>query len=378
MDGNVLTISLGVWMELPDLRYLQWEEQLSNEERNLLGTRAHKKHNRASVAQVAQYYRDYVDLQGLRSYFRESTTVTSVRYLDKALSGEEKLWMVSGHQETPAGLEHFSYITPNVVMATGGFDLPNSLSVPGENLSFVVKSLKAMEQLISNRRVTSESDPVLIVGAGLSAADAIIAAHGHNIPIVHAFRRKADDPSLIFRQLPPNMYPEYHKVYQMMKDDNHSYAGYTSLPQHQVAQIQSGGKVYLQGPDSVETCIKVSYVVVLIGARPNLSFLEDCGRPLTVDESKPISCRNNPLNVDPYTYESTKQSGLYAMGPLVADNFVRFVQGGALAITKHIHSKMCPLERAQDANKILETTKGASNWTPATCDYLLRDSQIVD
>lgn len=30
------------------------------------------------------------------------------------------------------------------------------------------------------------------------------------------------------------------------------------------------------------------------------------------------------------------QSGLYAMGPLVGDNFVRFLQGGALAITSNI------------------------------------------
>ena len=83
----------------------------------------------------------------------------------------------------------------------------------------------------------------------------------------------------------------------------------------------------------------MSYVVVLIGSRPNLSFLSENGRGLTVDETKPISCRNNPVDVDLYTLESTKEPGLYAMGPLVADNFVRFAQGGALAITKNLHSK---------------------------------------
>ena len=241
MDGNVLTISLGVWMELPDLRYLQWEESSSHDDR-ILGQRK----KRASVSQIAQYYRDYVDVQGLRPYFRDSTTVTSVRPLEKSLGADREaplLWLVQGHKETDTGLEHFSYITANVVMATGGFDLPNTLSVPGENLPFVVKSLQAMEQLISSRRLTSDSDPVLIVGAGLSAADAIIAAHFHGIPILHAFRRQPDDASLIFRQLPPNMYPEYHKVYQMMKDSKSSYAGYSSLSQHQVTRIQSGGKV---------------------------------------------------------------------------------------------------------------------------------------
>ena len=214
MDGNVLTISLGAWMELPDLPYQKWEETLSAEDRAVLGSRAHKNQNRVSVAQVARYYHDYVNLQGLQAHFRESTTVTSVRQLDKSVgaSVSPPLWLVSGHKETETGLEHFSYITPNVVLATGGFDLANSLNVPGENLPFVVKSLHAMEKLMSSKLLTADSDPVLVVGAGLSAADAVIAASHCNIRIIHAFRRKVDDPSLIFRQLPPNMYPEYHKV----------------------------------------------------------------------------------------------------------------------------------------------------------------------
>lgn len=31
--------------------------------------------------------------------------------------------------------------------------------------------------------------------------------------------------------------------------------------------------------------------------------------------------------------------GLYALGPLVGDNFVRFIIGGALAITSHIYKQ---------------------------------------
>ena len=41
--------------------------------------------------------------------------------------------------------------------------------------------------------------------------------------------------------------------------------------------------------------------------------------------------KNNPVDIDIYTFESVKHSGLYAMGPLVGDNFVRFLQGRALA-----------------------------------------------
>jgi hypothetical protein len=55
-------------------------------------------------------------------------------------------------------------------------------------------------------------DPVLIVGAGLSAADAVIAARFRSLPILHVFRKKAAALSTGSTQLPENMYPEYHKV----------------------------------------------------------------------------------------------------------------------------------------------------------------------
>jgi hypothetical protein len=55
-------------------------------------------------------------------------------------------------------------------------------------------------------------DPVLIVGAGLSAADAVIAARFRSLPILHVFRKKAAALGTGSTQLPENMYPEYHKV----------------------------------------------------------------------------------------------------------------------------------------------------------------------
>lgn len=48
--------------------------------------------------------------------------------------------------------------------------------------------------------------PVLVVGAGLSAADAILMARSKGLPVVHAFR------SVHQTQLPAVMYPEYHEV----------------------------------------------------------------------------------------------------------------------------------------------------------------------
>lgn len=53
------------------------------------------------------------------------------------------------------------------------------------------------------------------------------------------------------------------------------------------------------------------------------------------DRTRPVDCKTNPIAVDKYTNRvlNVPTKGLFAMGPLVADNFIRFIPGGALAIT---------------------------------------------
>jgi len=55
-------------------------------------------------------------------------------------------------------------------------------------------------------------------------------------------------------------------------------------------------------------------------------------------EDKSIDNKSNPIEIDDFTYEVIKSptKGLYALGPLVGDNFVRFVLGGAFGILVHI------------------------------------------
>lgn len=55
------------------------------------------------------------------------------------------------------------------------------------------------------------------------------------------------------------------------------------------------------------------------------------------DPQKPIDCKNNPIAVNKYTNEMLHVPGAFALGPLVGDNFVRFIAGGALAICAALH-----------------------------------------
>jgi thioredoxin reductase len=268
---------------------------------------------------------------------------------------QQTLFEVTGYEvktdrEGKREMKQFKYVAKNVVLATGQTDDPNRLEVPGEDLPFVLHKLKDLDDLVKAGHLTPNSDPVLVVGAGLSAADAIINAQGHGLPIAHVFRKSVSDPSLIFNKLPVALYPEYHAVHRMMASgsEHHTkifkgqpiereYPGYVAWGQTDIVEITKDRKVRLKGPNTNEM-IQVSYILVLIGASPDLSFLAEAGHQLGRVPGAVIG-RNNPIDIDVFSHQSTNIPGLFAMGPLTGDNFVRFIQGGALAITSHVHHR---------------------------------------
>ncbi len=69
LEGDVQTVSLGSWMELPGLKLGE-----------VGGCRANcKASNRVNVSHVAKYYREYVKRMGLSENFVDGSVVTSVR-----------------------------------------------------------------------------------------------------------------------------------------------------------------------------------------------------------------------------------------------------------------------------------------------------------
>ncbi|CAB3365977.1 Hypothetical predicted protein [Cloeon dipterum] len=345
MDGNVLTISLSRWMELPGMDYRSFGG----------GGPPTCRNSRASVASMAKYYSEYVKLKRLQENFRCGTVVTDV----KPLANDQ--WLVTGveHAGDEGALDMpFHYVTSHLVLATGNYDRPNKLKVPGDSEPYVIYSLLELERMVKQNKLSEHSDPVLVVGAGLSAADAIIACRFHGLPVLHAFRRSSGDPGFVFRQLPENMYPEYHKVHQMMTDGGNSYKKYKSLPEHKIIEIMPDYKVRLMGPGDGGSAacyvIKVSAVIALIGAQPDLYFLPQSGVGLGVKKDLPVASRSNPIEVEPFSYECTEAPGLYAIGSLAGDNFVRFVHGGALAFTSHIHKQLSDCEASAAADEAVE------------------------
>lgn len=93
MDGNVLTISLGSWMELPGIEFRAWE---AAENAGVISYRD----SRASVSSVARYYYDYVHKQGLARFFQNGCVVTSVCPLDTSHSQVCLICIRNNHEMT--------------------------------------------------------------------------------------------------------------------------------------------------------------------------------------------------------------------------------------------------------------------------------------
>uniref|UniRef100_A0A8C5PEU7 Oxidative stress-induced growth inhibitor 1 n=1 Tax=Leptobrachium leishanense TaxID=445787 RepID=A0A8C5PEU7_9ANUR len=350
IEGSMITLSRGDWMGLPDLPFKEW---IRMKRRNL-------RNDRSTAGDILNYYRYYVKKKGLEDNFISGATVTSVVKVNKGSTsccGNQILWMrnihadnseddktlfqVNGFLENEFGdKQEFCIYAEKVVLATGTYDKSSLLGVQGEDLPFVSHKISELEKAVKTHQINQHSDPVLIIGAGLTAADAVLLAHHYNIPVIHAFRRRVNDPGLIFNQLPQVMYPEYHKVHQMMKEQSVSrdgpYEGYISLPEHHITSFHSDKKCTFKDKNGQSKIFNISMAFVLIGANPNLSFLPNDGTNLAVNNEKPVNSKRNPLDIDLFTYECVQEKGLYAVGPLVGDYFVRFVQGGAFAVASSI------------------------------------------
>lgn len=122
----------------------------------------------------------------------------------------------------------------------------------------------------------------------------------------------------------------------MMKDGGSTYSLYRALPEYSLTDFDETKRlVTLTSSSGEQLKVNVSFVAVLIGSRPDLSFLPP---DLLVGSAKdlPIDCKTNPIAIDKLTHRVRGVENLFAVGPLAGDNFVRFIPGGALAVVAEI------------------------------------------
>jgi thioredoxin reductase (NADPH) len=192
------------------------------------------------------------------------------------------------------------YRSRTAVVATGYFDHPNRLTVPGEELSHVAHHYDEPFKYYGAN--------VLVVGGRNSAVEAALDLYrnGARVTLVHRGSRLSEGVK-----------------YWILPDiENRFKAGQiTDLLGFTVKQIDTR-EVLLRGPEG-DLSVPADFVFVLIGYSPDTKRLVDFGIDI---EPSTLAPRHNPE-----TFE-TNVTGLYVAGSVAAgrDNNKIFVENGRL------------------------------------------------
>lgn len=175
------------------------------------------------------------------------------------------------------------YVAKNVVLATGFYDLPNTINVPGEDLPKVSHYYNDPHFYASQK--------LAVIGASNSAIDAALECW-----------RKGAEVTLIIRG--PEVGP---RVKYWVRPDiiNRIEEGSIKAYYNSTVKEIRSNEIIIETPDG-EVVLENDFVLALTGYRPNFAFLEKLGIALS-DDAKRLP------NYDPETME-TNVDGLFLAG----------------------------------------------------------------
>ncbi len=224
--------------------------------------------------EALKYYRRVSEHYGLdiRQYQRVSH-----------ISGDDGAFVT--HAEDQLGCPH-DYASKKVILATGYYDVPNLLNVPGEDLPKVIHYYKEAHPYYNH--------DVMVVGAKNSAAIAALELFwtGARVTLVH---RGAGISDKVKYWIKPN-------IENRIKSREVRAFFKTS-----VVRIEPTG-VVLNTPEGEQT-VKNDFLFAMTGYRPDTEFLEQHGIKFDTKTMRPYT--------HPDTLESDRK-GMYLAGVLVA------------------------------------------------------------
>ena len=176
------------------------------------------------------------------------------------------------------------YISKNVVVSTGFYDLPYKLNVPGEDLDKVKHYYDEPHPYFGMK--------VAVVGAANSAVDVAL----------ETYRKGAEEVTMIVRE--PNL---SESVKYWVKPDVENRISEGSIKSYFNSNIKSieNKSITISTPDG-EVVIKNDFVLAMTGYQPDFSFLERIGIIIGDDEY------TTPFH-NPDTME-TNVNGIYLAG----------------------------------------------------------------
>ena len=155
------------------------------------------------------------------------------------------------------------YTTKNVIVATGFYDIPNFLSIPGEDLPKVTHYYNDPHYYATQKTV--------IVGASNSAVDAALEIY-----------RKGGDVTMVVREEAIG-----ERVKYWVRPDVVNRIAEGSIKAHFSSElIEITEKEVLINTPKGEVKLENDFVVLLTGYRPNFDFLKSMGITLSKDEKR--------------------------------------------------------------------------------------------
>jgi thioredoxin reductase (NADPH) len=202
-----------------------------------------------------------------------------------------------------------SYEAKHVILATGYFDHPNMIGIPGEQLPKVSHFFREAHPYTGMK--------VAIIGGNNSAVDAAMELIRVGAEVTVVYRRDTISPSVK---------PWVRPLFDSMVTKGRI----RMLFRSRVVAIEETHIVVESGDDTVE--LENDFVLALTGFRPDREFLQSAGIRMEGDPEKPF--------FDPETME-TNVPGLYLAGVIAAgaDANEIFIETGrhhGVAITRHI------------------------------------------
>ncbi|MGM9925986.1 MAG: YpdA family putative bacillithiol disulfide reductase [Bacillus sp. (in: firmicutes)] len=269
----------------------------SSSEKLEIGDVAFITENRKPVRnQALAYYREVV--------LRKKVKVHPFERVEKVEKKQERQFIVKTEKAT--------YCTPYVVIATGYYDQPNLLDVPGEDLPHVHHYFKEAHPYF-------DCD-VTVIGGKNSSVDAALELVKAGARVTVLYRGGEYSPSV-----KPWILPEFDALVKKgtikMAFNAH------------VKEITSDEVIYIV--NGTERRTKADFVFAMIGYHPDHTFIRQMGVDIDQASGRPA--------FNPETME-TNVPGLYIAGVIAAGNNANeiFIENGRFhgpLIAKHIQGK---------------------------------------
>ncbi len=201
------------------------------------------------------------------------------------------------HTEKSWG-ERSCYSAKKIILASGYYDIPNRLNVPGEDLDKVIHYYREPHPYYDH--------DVLIVGAKNSASIAALELFWTNARVTMVHRGAGISQNVKY-WIKPNI-------------ENRIKCGEIKAYFHSWVKEIRPRDVVLETPEG-EAVVKNDFVFAMTGYRPDFTFMSEHGIHLDPATSKPIT--------DPRTLESERR-GVYLAGVIVAGTHTNeiFIENG--------------------------------------------------